>query len=468
MKKLCTLALSLGLLAGTCTAAMAADMQVYYNGVELELQQPAVIQEGRTLLALRDVAEQMNLEINWDNAYRLAEVSFYDKTITFQPDVRKVYLNGEEQVIDVGPQIINDRIYLPVRYLFELFDGNVFYRVYEDGTTVVAVDSYDSYIKLEEKEDRLTKVVRRAELDEDTVVFRNHNNESIEMVVDYGKITLYCSKPTLVDNYTGKTHKSIFVDGQVYDIINIDGKYWAVLEEYKSERYLGPVSIPIGKSYHEIFTPQGWYRFYGGEQTLKMLDLEDNEGFVTKEISGYIMDIGDKYRESVSYAINDKNAYGFLTDGHFVMVGTDPIKDEGFVVKTNATISETLESAKVFAYGDVFGIIGVDRRENGKAELFTTTYAGNGMRANSYTNISKYYLEENFTNMTINDMVQVGSKVYVLLQIYDQLYLAAWDLVDNSFTSEKLDRKYQGFVLANDTYQLFDADERYYYFYALS
>ena len=31
MKKLCTLALSLGLLAGTCTSAMAADMQVYYN-----------------------------------------------------------------------------------------------------------------------------------------------------------------------------------------------------------------------------------------------------------------------------------------------------------------------------------------------------------------------------------------------------------------------------------------------------
>ena len=62
MKKLCTLALSLGLLAGTCTSAMAADMQVYYNGVELELQQPAVIQDGRTLLALRDVHDQAKPE----------------------------------------------------------------------------------------------------------------------------------------------------------------------------------------------------------------------------------------------------------------------------------------------------------------------------------------------------------------------------------------------------------------------
>ena len=467
MKKLCTLALSLGLLAGTCTAAMGADMQVYYNGVELELQQPAVIQEGRTLLALRDVAEQMNLEINWDKAYRLADVSFYDKKITFQPDLHKVYLNGEEQTIDVGPQIINDRIYLPVRYLFELFDGNVFYRVYEDGTTVVAVDSYDSYIKLEEKEDRLTKVVRKTGSSEDSIVFRNHNNETMEMVVDYGKITLHRSKTTLLDNYTSETHKSLLVDGQIYGIINMDGKYWAVLEDYRDERYLGPVNIPIGNFYHEVLTPQGWYRFYGGNQNMQLFDLEGDEGFVQKELSGYTMDIGNKHRDSVSYAINEKNAYGFLTDNHFVMMGTDSRLDTGVGVKTNEALSETLRSAQVFAYGDTFGIIGVDRRENGKAELFTTTYAGNGMRANSYTNISKYYLEENFTNLTIHEMVQDGSKVYILLQIHNQLYLASWDLVDNSFTSEKLDRAYQGFVLSNDTYQLFDADEQYYYFYAL-
>ena len=468
MKKLCTLALSLGLLVGTCTAAMAADMQVYYNGVELELQQPAVIQDGRTLLALRDVAEQMNLEISWDNVYRLAEVSFYDKTITFQPDVRKVYLNGEEQAIDVGPQIINDRIYLPVRYMFELFEGNVFYKVHDNGTIVVAVDSYDSYINLETQTERLTKVVRRAEIGEDTVIFRNHNNETMEMTVKPGEIAVYRSKATLLDNYTSEIFKSIRVDGTIYDIVNMDGKYWALLREYNDERYLGSIGIPNGHFYHEILTPQGWYRFYGGTQDLELLDLEGNEGFTQKKISGYTMDIGSKHRDSVSYAINDKNAYGFLTDGHFVMVGTDSRLDEGFVVKTNETVSETLKSGKVFAYGDTFGIIGVDRRENGKAELFTTTFAGNGMRANSYTNISKYYLEQNFTNMNINDMVQDGSKVYILLQIHNQLYLAAWDLVDNSFTSEKLDRDYQGFVLSNDSYQLFDADERYYYFYALS
>lgn len=467
MKKLCTLALSLGLLAGTCTSAMAADMQVYYNGVELELQQPAVIQDGRTLLALRDVAEQMNLEISWDNVYRLAEVTFYDKTITFQPDVRKVYLNGEERAIDVGPQIINDRIYLPVRYMFELFEGNVFYKVHDNGTIVVAVDSYDSYINLETQAERLTTVVRKTDIMEDNIVFRNHNNETMEVAVDYGEITIHRYRDTLLDNYTTDTLKSIKIGGNIYDIINMDGKYWAVLEDYKSDRYLGEVAVPSGNLYHEIITPQGIYEFSGGEQVLRLFDLEGDEGFVDKTIFGYTMDIGDKYRESVSYAINDKNAYGFLTDGHFVMVGTDPVKDKGLVVKANETISETLRSGKVFAYGDTFGIIGVDRRENGKAELFTTTFTGEGMRANSYSNISKYYLEENFTNMTIHEMVQDGSKVYVLLQIYDQLYLAAWDLVDNSFTSEKLDRKYQGFVLSNDTYQLFDEDERYYYFYAL-
>ena len=67
MKKIAVAMLSLGLLAGSCTAAMAAEPEVYYNGQPLTLHQPAIVQEGRTLLALRDMAEQMNVEVQWDN-----------------------------------------------------------------------------------------------------------------------------------------------------------------------------------------------------------------------------------------------------------------------------------------------------------------------------------------------------------------------------------------------------------------
>ena len=160
MKKIAVAMLSLGLLAGSCSAAMAAEPEISYNGQPLTLHQPVIVQEGRTLLALRDMAEQMDVDVQWDNATRLATIVYKDKTITLQPDLQRVLINGEQQQVDVGPQIIEDCIYLPLRYLFEMLDADVFYRSYEDGKTVVAVNSKDSYINYVTTSGRQTKAVR--------------------------------------------------------------------------------------------------------------------------------------------------------------------------------------------------------------------------------------------------------------------------------------------------------------------
>lgn len=133
MKKIAAAMLSLGLLAGSCSMALAAEPEVSYNGQPLTLHQPAIIQEGRTLLALRDMAEQMDVDVQWDASARLATIQYKEKTITLQPDLQRVFINNEQQQIDVGPQIIEDRIYLPVRYLFELLDADVYFRSYDDG-----------------------------------------------------------------------------------------------------------------------------------------------------------------------------------------------------------------------------------------------------------------------------------------------------------------------------------------------
>ena len=85
MKKIAVAMLSLGLLAGSCSAAMAAEPEISYNGQPLTLHQPAIVQEGRTLLALRDMAEQMDVDVQWDSATRLATITYKDKVITLQP-----------------------------------------------------------------------------------------------------------------------------------------------------------------------------------------------------------------------------------------------------------------------------------------------------------------------------------------------------------------------------------------------
>ena len=58
-------------------SVIAAEPEVYYNGQPLEMHQPAIIQEGRTLFALRDMAEQMQVAVQWDSATRLATVLYH-------------------------------------------------------------------------------------------------------------------------------------------------------------------------------------------------------------------------------------------------------------------------------------------------------------------------------------------------------------------------------------------------------
>lgn len=61
------------------------------------------------MLALRDMAEQMVDDVQWDASARLATIQYKEKTITLQPDLQRVFINNEQQQIDVGPQIIEDR-----------------------------------------------------------------------------------------------------------------------------------------------------------------------------------------------------------------------------------------------------------------------------------------------------------------------------------------------------------------------
>ena len=198
MKKLAAAMLSIGLLAGTCGTAMAAEPEVYYNGFPLELNQPAIIQDGRTLFAMRDMAEQMNMDVQWDNATRWATVSYKDTEVKLFPDLHRVLVNGEEQKLDVGPQIINDRIYLPVRYLFEMLDCDVFYRQYENGHSVVSVNARDAYMNYIQKNGRETKVVRNiASTATDNPVVMTDDGNVLELYVEKGKVKMSRTTQTL-------------------------------------------------------------------------------------------------------------------------------------------------------------------------------------------------------------------------------------------------------------------------------
>lgn len=464
MKKIAVAMLSLGLLAGSCSAALAAEPEVYYNGQSLTLHQPAVIQDGRTLLALRDMAEQMGVNVQWDSATRLATVTYKDKVITLQPDLQRVLINNQEQQIDVGPRILEDRIYLPMRYLFELLDADVFYRQYEDGKTVVSVNSKDSYINYVTTNGRLTKAIRNvASSNTDNPVVMTHDGNVLELVSKDGSITLYRTTQ-MFSRQEIKTEQQLF-QKQIIDIMEENGEYYAVLGETQSVRYVGTGYHPDGGAFiTNIQTPQGAFRFYGSSAALDTLALESNNGFSTKNVKGYLLDLSGSAQtiRDTDYAFSQDKRYGFLTDGQLLLIGNLP--SEGYKVLACHTISDTMHDGKLFTQNGEFYAIGSDVTANGKQEIFVTSYTAQGLKANSYVPVSHLADNEAYRYLNIADAVQIGDKAYLLLQTDVSRYLACYDLTKHTFTTEKLDRPYKKFAQAKGSWQLYDCDEEYYYF----
>ena len=79
---------------------------------------PIVI-DGRTLLPVRFFVENFGGNIKWDGSNKRIDISINNSELTMYIGNNKVILNNTEREIDVPPQLINNRTYLPLRFFVE-------------------------------------------------------------------------------------------------------------------------------------------------------------------------------------------------------------------------------------------------------------------------------------------------------------------------------------------------------------
>ena len=137
-------------LAGV-TVAQAAEVTVFVDGKQLAFDQPPVIENGRTLVPVRLIAEKLGADVTWDDATRTATITKGNDVITMAIDNNIITKNGFEIEIDQPPVIRGSRTLIPARALAESleckvdWDGDA-YRV--DVTTVVdeAFDTVKNFL----------------------------------------------------------------------------------------------------------------------------------------------------------------------------------------------------------------------------------------------------------------------------------------------------------------------------------
>ncbi len=152
-KRLLLTTLAAGLLYTTTAFAANVQMNLFYNGTNhaynakeiaividgesyTDPNMPAVSIDGRTMLPMRGICEELGCTVTWNEAARQVYAVTDTHTVVFQIDSTTGYKNGEAFTMDVAPMIINDRTMLPVRALATALDIDV---TWDDPTRTVYI-----------------------------------------------------------------------------------------------------------------------------------------------------------------------------------------------------------------------------------------------------------------------------------------------------------------------------------------
>ena len=103
-------------------------IKVFYNNNRLDLSVPPIVRNGRTLVPLRGIFENMGAVVAWDSKNKTIVITkgnikiklFVNSTIAWINDTQKVQL-------DVAPTIIDGSTYVPLRFISQAMGGAVFY-----------------------------------------------------------------------------------------------------------------------------------------------------------------------------------------------------------------------------------------------------------------------------------------------------------------------------------------------------
>lgn len=164
-RKLLLTTLALGLLGATTVYGEQVNMDLFYNGkhhayaakeVKIEIDgkamvpkdMPAVIIDSRTMLPMRQIAQELGCEVNWNEAAKQIYVMRDSDIIVFTVDSKTGYENGKEFTMDVPATIVNDRTMLPVRALADALHLNI---KWDDPNRIVSIQSGDTVVKDEPK-----------------------------------------------------------------------------------------------------------------------------------------------------------------------------------------------------------------------------------------------------------------------------------------------------------------------------
>lgn len=148
--------LAVGLTAGMAAAAdLPTTITVKVNDQQIALDVAPVIDQGRTMVPLRGIVEKMGAVVQWDPGAQKVVVTGNGHTVTIQPGSYTAIVDGQEVAQEAAAKVIDGRILVPLRFLSENMDAKVIWVPSTStveilsGLTPVQERLYEAFVKSE-------------------------------------------------------------------------------------------------------------------------------------------------------------------------------------------------------------------------------------------------------------------------------------------------------------------------------
>ena len=249
MKRILCLAAALILAVSCFSFSVLAEedetvIAVMVNDEEVESDAEPFLSNDRTMVGLRGIFEQMGAQVIWNGEENSVVVTTMEnsedgrevKLFIGSEDVTVKTAETEETVtLDVAPVVVNDRTYVPLRFVAETFGCTVDYYVSEKLEMEVAIIytpdyGYTNLVDLFEETYQVSPI-EDEELPQEENVYYYELGE--ELLLPMGKDHLIAFRNKAVNYYGSYTYDDVtayFTDGSWVNNSNTITKYNETIE----------------------------------------------------------------------------------------------------------------------------------------------------------------------------------------------------------------------------------------------
>lgn len=122
------------------SASADSDIKVRLDGNYINFDVSPVITEDRAMVSLRAVFEALGADVEWDEETSTINSSKEDVDVSLTIGNDNMYVNGKEIKIDAVPYIENDRTLVPLRAIAEAYNVNVEWRAEQNLISMASVN----------------------------------------------------------------------------------------------------------------------------------------------------------------------------------------------------------------------------------------------------------------------------------------------------------------------------------------